>query len=46
MMKVPAAAGASPVRHARTTPLTGVVIGTGISLMLWALILAIVFAVR
>ena len=28
------------------TPLTGVMIGTGISLFLWAMILAVVFAVR
>lgn len=46
MLKVPAAAGASHPHDGRTTPLTGIVIGTVISLMLWAMILAIVFAVR
>lgn len=47
MMKVPAAAGPPPpLRDDRAAPLTGVMIGTAISLLLWAMILAVFFAVR
>ncbi|WP_277998572.1 hypothetical protein [Sphingomonas liriopis] len=42
-----ATAGSPPIiRAARATPLTGVMIGTAISLLLWAMILAVFFAVR
>lgn len=47
MVKIPANAGShSPAHDARATPLTGVVIGIAISLLLWAMIFAIVFTVR
>lgn len=47
MIKAPLAAG-SHANHAlsRSTPLTGVVTGVGISLVMWAMILSVVFAVR
>jgi hypothetical protein len=47
MTNAPLTAGThSGNRDHRATPLTGVMIGTGISLFLWAMILAVVFAVR
>lgn len=49
MIKRPAPAGGhthSPSSPTRAAPLTGIVVGTAISLVLWALMLAIVLAVR
>ncbi|PAV67361.1 hypothetical protein WR25_13935 [Diploscapter pachys] len=47
MTNAPLTAGTHSGTHDhRATPLTGVMIGTGISLFLWAMILAVVFAVR
>jgi hypothetical protein len=36
----------TPSSPTRAAPLTGIVVGSAISLVLWALMLAIVFAVR
>ena len=47
MVTLPVVTGASSGTHdTRTTPLTGVALGTALSLLLWARILGIVFAIR
>ncbi len=47
MTNAPLTAGTHSGTHDhRATPLTGVMIGTGISLVLWAMILGFVLAVR
>ena len=47
MIKAPLAAGSHANRAmSRSTPLTGVVTGAAISLVMWAMILGVVFAVR
>lgn len=47
MLNVPAAVGSAPRTSTHgAPPITGVVIGIALSLLLWAMILALVFAVR
>jgi hypothetical protein len=46
MIKRPIPAGGHAHGSTRAAPLTGIVVGSAISLVLWALMLAIVFAIR
>jgi hypothetical protein len=46
MINRPVPAGGHTHSSTRAAPLTGIVVGSAISLVLWALMLAIVFAVR
>jgi uncharacterized membrane protein len=47
MLKAPVSAGSYPAKTGHgTPPLAGVVIGAAISLLLWAMILIVFFAVR